>query len=212
MTAPGYDPVKAHEYYMRTRKLKGRRSASINTTLQRVGNTRVRPTTKPVKKALTPEQRKSSSRERAVRLTEKLHKLQAALQEATKEIRIKRQAEQRSRETQKKNEKKNSDGKTTAKERATAKKYRDTHKAEIKAREKKASSSSGGSKSSSSSTKKSVSDMSISELTDRISSIKSAISSAKKQLKEANSLSHSQFVDNANQLIHDGIERPLTLN
>lgn len=210
MTAPGYDPVKAHEYYMRTRKLKGRHGSNVDSALQRVGNKRVQVSSRSGKKPMTSAQQKSS-RERAVRLTEKLHKLQVALQEATKELRVKRQAEQRSRETQKKNEKKNSDGKTTAKEKAAAKKYRDTHKAEIKAKTNQ-SSSSGGSKKSSSPTKKSVQDMSISELTDRVSSIKSAISSAKQQLKEANSLSHSQFVDTANHFIHDGIERPLTLN
>jgi len=45
--------------------------------------------------------------------------------------------------------------------------------------------------------------MTISELTSRVSKIKSLISEAKSQLRAANSLSHSLSV-NENHLVHDG--------
>lgn len=157
-----YDKVKAHEYYLRTRQLKGRKKAAP-----------VAPKGRPVmaKMVSASEHQKIHKQTvaRLARLTTKLHSLQNALKEAEQALQNKRQQAQ-----------KNSDGKTTAKERQAAKQYRDTHKAQIKATEKKASSSGG------SSAPKSVSQMSESELTTRVTHIKHLIASAQKQIKATN--------------------------
>jgi len=192
MPVPNYDPVKAHQYYEQHKHLKGRHAKGTSTTLQRVGKTPVGGHKAPSAKQ---HGSKSEAQQRAVRLTAKLNSLNKALQEATEELRVKRAASQRSRATAKKTARKNSDGKTTAKERQQSKEYRQKHKAQIAAKAKK---SGGGS-----STKKHVKDMTISELTSRVSKIKSLISEAKSQLRAANSLSHSLSA-NENHLVHDG--------
>jgi hypothetical protein len=194
---PPYDPQKAHDYYEKHKHLKGRHpGAATAATLKRVGGTPVGKTGAPSAK-----QKKAAAQQRAVRLTQKLTSLNKALQEATEELRIKRAAAQRSRATAKKTAKKNSDGKTTAKERQQSKEYRKKHKAQLAAKAKKAKSGGG------STPKKHVKDMTIHELTTRVSKIKSLISEAKSQLKAANSLSHSLSVNETeNHLIHDGVK------
>lgn len=190
---PPYDPVKAHQYYELHKKLKGRRVSTPVTTTKRVGTARPKASVQSSK-----HKQQAEARARSVRLTKKLHSLQTALKEATDALHKKRVAAQKSRATAKKTAKKNSDGKTTAKERQQAKEYRDKHKAEIAAKAKKKTSSPA---------KKSVSSMTEKELTTRITNIRSLIASAKKQLKEANSLSHSQLVnDTDNHLSHDGTQ------
>lgn len=201
MTGP-YDAQKAHEYYELHKHLKGRHPGTAR-TLTRTGGTRVRG-----KRPPSAAERQAAARARSVRLTKKLHSLNAALREATEALRKKRQAAQKSRATAKKTARKNSDGKTTAKERLKSKEYRQKHKAELASKAKKAGSSSKGK---SPAAKKSVSSMSESELTHRISTIKSLITDAKRQLRAAHSLSHS-ITDTENHLTHDGVERPLTLN
>jgi hypothetical protein len=187
MTNPRYDPQKAHDYYERHKHLKGRQPGAAEATLKRVGATRVSSAVN--RKPVTASEAKSRAQARVVRLTAKVHSLTKALQEAEDALRAKRKEAQQ-----------NSDGKTTAKERAASKKYRDTHKSQIAAKAKKDNSKSGGSSSSTSSTSsssssssgpKSVSEMSESELTDRISKIKGAIADAKKQIQSANALAHS---------------------
>jgi len=109
-TAENYDPVKAHEYYERTKKLKGRtRRATSNI---------------PVVSKKT-----SSANATIVRLTAKVTALTKALSEARQALSEKRKAEAKSK-------KESSDGKSTVEERAASKKYRDTHKAEIAAKRK----------------------------------------------------------------------------
>lgn len=49
-----YDPVKAHEYYMRTRKLKGRRQLRFGTPTKKVGGAVGKKTTGPTRK-INPE-------------------------------------------------------------------------------------------------------------------------------------------------------------
>lgn len=194
MTNPDYDPQKAHDYYERTKHLKGRNRRQTEDFTKSRGSTKVRPRRpgEPMANMVTPKQ---SAQMRVVRLTEKIHKLNDALHQAQEALRNKREEAR-----------KNSDGKTTAKERADAKKYRDTHKSELATKRKKDSSSSGSS-STSSSGPKSVSEMSESELTDRISRIRGAISDAKTQLQEANSLAHS--LGDSNFISHSG---PTTVN
>lgn len=203
MVVPNYDPKKAHDYYEAHKHLKGRRpSGGAAQVVRTASGHRVQGGTHPqATRVLSAKERQASARARTIRLTQKLQSLQDALKEATDELRVKRAALQRSRSSAKKTAKKNSDGKTTAKERAQSKSYREKHRAELKAKAKKAASKSGGS--SSGSSKKKVADMTINELTDRVSKIRTAISSAKKQLRAANSLSHSQSV-NSNYLAHDG--------
>ena len=183
MTNPKYDPQKAHDYYERHKHLKGRQPGAAEATLNRIGATRLAP--KVSRKPISSTEAKARAQARVVRLTAKVHSLTKALQEAENALRAKR-----------KEAKQNSDGKSTAKEKQAAQKYRDTHKAQIAAKEKKDAAKSGGSStsstsSSSSSGPKSVSEMSESELTDRISKIKGAIADAKKQIQSANALAHS---------------------
>lgn len=193
MTNPNYDPRKAHEYYLRTRHLKGRNPAGakiVDSTLEKIGSVKV------TKKPANRPERKASAQNRVIRLTEKLHTLQKALAEAETALREKKQ---KSRQTQQQEDKKNSDNKTTAKERAAAQKYRDTHKSKLATEAKRSAGSSGGG-----SSPKSVSEMSESELTDRISKIKNLISSAKQQIQAANSqaksMSHSEFIRSSGPL------------
>lgn len=195
MTKPVYDPVKAHEYYLRTRQLKGRQPAAVADTLKRVGAARVAKKTV-VRKPVSQAEVKKRAQARVVRLTAKVHALTKALHEAEDALRAKR-----------KEAKQNSDGKTTAKERAAAKQYRDKHKSEIAAKEKKAADKSGGGSSSKPSGPKSVSEMSESELTDRISKIKGLITAAKKQIQSANALAHS--FSSSEFISHSG---PMTVN
>jgi HK97 family phage prohead protease len=97
-----------------------------------------------------------------------------------------KQALSEKRQAAREEEKNNSDGKSTVKEKQAAKKYRDTHKAEIAAKQKSESTSSE------SSSTGGYSSMSIPDLTARISSIQNVLSEAKRQLAEATrSLSHS---------------------
>lgn len=190
MTNPKYDPAKAHDYYERTKRLKGRQPGSAEETLKRVGTTTVAVTRKPI----NANGAKSRAQARVVRLTTKLHSLQNALKEAEDAL-----------QNLRKEAKKNSDGKTTTKEKLAAKKYRDTHKSEIKTKAKKVAAKTSGS--TSPSAPKSVSEMSESELTDRVSKIKTAVSNAKQQIQKANSIAHS--FSSLEFISHSG---PLTVN
>jgi hypothetical protein len=167
-----YDKVKAHEYYIRTRHLKGRH----RTASQRVGGGKV-----PMAKIVSASQHQKIHKQtvaKLARLTLKLRSLQNALQEAEKALRDKEAQQNRP-----------AGQKTTAKQKQQAKQYRDTHKAQIKAKEKQSSGGSGGSSSSSST--KPVSQMSVSELTDRVHRIKKLITSCTAQIKATNDTLHS---------------------
>lgn len=178
-----YDPQKRREYYLRTRQLKGRPpSSAVANTLSRVGSARIK-----TKKSVS--NRQAEQRAKVVRLTQKLNRLQNALKEASDALRKAREAESDKRQNAKETEKKNSDGKTTAKERQQSKEYRNRHKTEINQKNRQESGSSGKGKSNS------VSDMSVEALEGRVKSIKTMIATAKTQIKKANSLSHSSFVD-----------------
>lgn len=189
-----YDPVYAKRYYEEHKHLKGRNNRQTEDFSKHLGSTRTRPR-RPGESMAVMVSPKKSAQMRVVRLTERIHKLNDALHKAQEALRNKR-AEARD----------NSDGKTTAKERADAKKYRDTHKSELATKRKKDSSSSGGS-STSSSGKTSVDDMSESELVDRISKIKGLISETKRQIQSANSLAHS--LGDTDFISHGG---PTTVN
>lgn len=174
--AANYDPVKAHEYYERTKQLKGRKSGSVpsKTSYSSRGTT-------PSKSNVSPQT--SSSSATITRIKAKVVALSKALSEAKQALSEKRQAEAQAK-------KESSDGKTTVEERAASKKYRDANKAEIAAKRKSDSSSdsSGG-----------LSSLSIDQLVTRVSNIQSALSEAKRQLTEASRsfghFAHADFID-----------------
>lgn len=162
-----YDPVKAHEYYVRTRKLKGREKGAGKTS-----SGRAKSSGKSANAGSADRQKKAQ--ERVTRLKATVSKIQSAISEAEAALSAKRQTAAKTE--------KNSDGKTTAKERQSAKEYRDKHKQEIAAKRRKTTSSSGGSSKSSST---SVSDMGVQDLRIRISKLKSALRDAKRLLAAA---------------------------
>jgi chromosome segregation ATPase len=176
-SAKYYDPVKAHEYYERTKKLKGRKKGS-NEIKVKTGKPSPKKTSSNKKKAI----------ERVNRLKKKVETIERALTEVYAAMSKKRQEKR-------KTAKENSDGKTTAKERQSSKEYRDKHKEELKAKRK----AKGGSSGSSSSGPKSVDDMSLDELQDRATRLRAALTEAKRQLSNANQqlgqLAHSAIVE-----------------
>jgi len=173
--AANYDPVKAHEYYERTKKLKGRQKGNNDSKGSRQGKS-----DKP-----TVSQQTSSSNATVTRAKAKVVALTKALSEARQALSEKRKAEAESA-------KENSDSKTTVKERAASKKYRDTHKAELAAKREKESDSSSST---------SVSSMTVDELVHRVSRIQTALSEAKRQLAEATRsfghLAHADLINPA---------------
>ena len=133
--ADNYDPAKAHAYYERTKKLKGRKSdgSSRGSGLGGPGTPEsgIRPrllrsniSNKP---KVSPQT--SASNATVVRLKAKVVALSGALSKAKQALSEKRAA---ARET----EKDNSDGKSTAKEKQASKEYRDKNKAEIASKRK----------------------------------------------------------------------------
>ena len=193
--ATEYDPKARRERYLRDRELKGRDKSYKEAVEKRdkahaprqpkLGGRPVVPS-----KANSPKQPKlggrpqvpskkdspAEAKARVARLQGKISTLQESLTKTLAALADKRRSAAEEK-------KKDSDGKTTAKERQDSKEYREKHKEELKdKREKKESSSSGGSSSSSST---SVADMSVDELQTRVSKIRSALTSAKKQLSDA---------------------------
>lgn len=178
-----YDPVKAHAYYERTKKLKGRQGQRLppKTGLgSRVVSDQANSSFHVSKSKPTPKSSSSvnSAKQRVVRLKAAVSKLEGALTEARAELSKKRAAAKQSA-------KENSDGKSTEAEKQASRKYRDKHKTEIATKRKQSSSSSSSSGSSSSSSTSSVSDMSVTELETRIINIQRALKSAKSQLSKA---------------------------
>jgi HK97 family phage prohead protease len=190
--ANNYDPAKAHAYYERTKKLKGRKSDGSSRGSGLGGNGTPESglifrskskKTNSSKPKVSPET--STSNATVVRLKAKVVALSGALSKAKQALSEKRAA---ARET----EKKNSDGKSTAKEKQASKEYRDKNKAKIAEKRKSESSSDspdpGG-----------YSSMSVEELTVRVSTIQRTLGEAKRQLTEATKslghFAHADFID-----------------
>ncbi len=179
-------PQERRERYLRTRELKGRKPGSGVAPQSSGGRTAVA-TNKPPTRKDTPQEAAA----RVASLQGKISKLEGALTKALTELAEKRRSAA-------KTEKENSDGKTTVKERQQAKESRDKNqtknKAEAKKEAAKDKASSGGSSSSSSSSSTSG-ESSVESLEARVSKIKSALQSAKRQLSAAKTasgqLSHS---------------------
>lgn len=167
-----YDPVKAHEYYVRTRKLKGRKKGTRPTA------SAVRGARLPVKgNPVLVKQRKEAAA-RVASLQKTLAKLQDALKTKMAEA---KKAEQKSKRSAKEAAKPDTAAEKSDKARE-AKKYRDTHKQELKTKAKqdraKSGGSGGGSKSEIKKAGKSVAD-SVAEIKTAIAGVQKALTAAK---------------------------------
>lgn len=131
-----YDPAKAHEYYMRVRKLKGRHKGSGQPPPRRVAG-----------------QHNTPKAKQKQELQAHITSLQKKFNELNKLIQIKEAALTRSQASAKSNANKNAKAKAknkpkTAAEKAKAardaKKFRSKHRQSLKAKAKQASNKSGG--------------------------------------------------------------------
>lgn len=183
MPRQGYDPKKAHDYYERTKRLKGRdKPAPTYRHVQPIrgsradGSSRVRGR-KPsnLADARATANATNAAQARVVSLKSAVSKLTSALTATMTALREKQQA---SRESAKETAKKSSDGKSTAKEKAASKKYRDKHQQEIASKRKKEPASDSPSSTG-------VSSMSVDELQSRAIRIRGALADAKRQLSSA---------------------------
>jgi len=129
-----YDPAKARDYYLRTRKLKGRKKGSADDTAG------VRTTA-----AVPSAQRKQALQKRVQGLETKLKELDKLIAEKEKAAKEAAKPDSASEKAKKARE---------------SKKYRDKHKSEIKSKAKKAADKAGSGGSSKTSTKgKSLKDL-----------------------------------------------------
>lgn len=183
MAEEAYDPVKRKERYERTKQLKGRQKGGSKPAAVKPSRSHpskdVRPAPSEIKNA----------QDRVGRLRGKVSKLKSALTEVEAELSKKRQEAR-------KTERESSDGKSSEKEKQASQKYRDKHQEELSTKSKKDSKSSSGGGSSTRSSNKSVSDMSVRELTARASKIRSVLRDAKQQLLSA-SIQHGQLAHSA---------------
>jgi outer membrane biosynthesis protein TonB len=139
---PGYDPAKAHEYYLRTRKLHPRKKGAAQPTTGRTTGARMlRPVTaRPTNNAALRKQRADAAAQVAS-LQKKLSQLNKALKEALK------------KEAEAKKKPKEPTAADKSKKARESKKYRQEHKQELKTKAKQeAAKSGGGSKDTSSAT------------------------------------------------------------
>jgi HK97 family phage prohead protease len=194
-----YDPVKAHEYYERTKQLKGKNKAGSSLPKAKTSSTPAMGKSDPGDSKSTKAAREAAIA-KVARLKGKVTTLEGALTKANVALSAKRRSAA-------KEEKANSDGKSTAKEKQAAEEYREKHREELKAKE-SARRESGGSKSSSSSTSKS--EVTVESLEARVSKIKSALRLARSQLSSANQalgqLAHSALT--TEPLVHTQTLQP----
>src|SRR6478609_11117555 len=204
---PNYDPSERRARYLRERELKGRQKGSKppprtardamaardqkhgkagageNWNKGRPVAPKQPPGGKPPKGDRgfsAPKDTPAQAKARVSRLQGKISTLQEAL---TKTLAALAEARRNAAEEARKD----SDGKTTVKERKDSKEYRDKHKEELKDKRDKTEKSKSSSSSSGSSSSSSGSDNkpTVDELQARVSKIRGAITSAKKQLSDA---------------------------
>lgn len=180
MTA--YDPVARRERYLRDRQLEGRSPSSERSKAPKSGRGVKTGNTPKAPSPVNPAKAKA----RVARLQGKVSKLEGALTKALAALADKRRKAA-------KTEKENSDGKTTVKERQSAKEYRDKNSAKIKAKAKSSASSSSKS-----------SEASIEDLQLRVTRIKKTLVTARKQLANARSV--------AGQLTHSNSRAPTLMH
>jgi hypothetical protein len=171
-----YDPVKAHQYYLRTRKLKGRKKAApkppkLSTKVGGLGAAVAKAAQKrPTQiEDLSPQQK----RELQVVARARVQKAQKKLNELNKKLK-ERIAEAKEAERKAKKPKSAAD---KAKDAREAKKYRDKHKTEIssKSKAKRASDKASGKDTSSSN--------SVEGLKKQIASVEKELATAKAKQK-----------------------------
>jgi hypothetical protein len=175
-----YDPVKAHQYYLRTRKLKGRKKGSgvSPSNLQKSFNRAMKSV---ASKKDSPAKAKQRRELKAViqRMENKLQKLEALITKKARE----EASENRKSKAKKERAAKEKDKPKSAAEKAEAarenKKYRDKHKQELKTEARQTSGKSGGSKSKSTS---SGSEASIDDLKALATRVRGRIAIAKQKL------------------------------
>jgi chromosome segregation ATPase len=131
-----YDAAKRREYYLKTRKLKGRKAAAVATS-------KSRPTAKPKPPTKTRAQRQAERRRKLEAevnaLKARLEKLRTALDELTKQAKARSGVKPKSSATKKTTAEKTTAKKQTASQKAKAakqsKEYYEKHKDEILADE-----------------------------------------------------------------------------
>jgi hypothetical protein len=131
--AHAYDPQKAHEYYLRTRKLKGRRRASDQLSGPREGFNPGGSATAPPRRSArqTPKQRQALARARVAAIQKRLDRLKEVLAELVE------QAKRRSGiEVDDKSEKSTAETKDAKPKRRTAAEKKKDAKAQAERREK----------------------------------------------------------------------------
>jgi hypothetical protein len=178
-----YDPVKAHEYYEKHKKLKGRKKGSAQPRPNRNAGTGKIPTGFAKSNAKRHESAKAKQKKelaaRIQSLSKKLNELEALIRKKEHE----EKADNRKSKAKKERAAKEKDKPKTAAEKAKAarenEKYRDKHKQGLKNKAKKAASKSGGS---SSSKNKPAAKASVSELKVLATKVKGQIAVAKQKL------------------------------
>jgi hypothetical protein len=166
--APGYDPAKAHEYYMRVRELKGRQKGADTV------KSHVRTAQMPSPKA----QQKVALQNSIQNLEGKLVKLERLIAEKEAILR-KDQTQAKAKAHQQKDKPKTAADK--AKAARGSKKYKQKHRQELKTKAKRAAAKSGGGSSKSGASNK-PSDMSIANLKALATKVKGQIAVAKQKL------------------------------
>lgn len=175
-----YDPIKAHEYYLRTRKLTGRKpgqgaSPNSETGTGSTKDPRSGKTRDQIHQNAKARQKKELS-ERIDALTKKVARLEARI----KEMEHKDASDDRKSKAKKERSAKERDKPKTAAEKAEAsresEKYRDKHKQELKSKAK--GKSGGGSSTGKGPAKK----RSVSELKNLVAKAKGQIAVAKQKL------------------------------
>lgn len=157
-----YDPVKAHEYYMKNRKLHPRVKSARYEVKRSDGKTVTLSAKQLAEQKAYAEHRVSAIHDRLATLKKELVKKI----DVTKKSKAKPTAADKSK---------------AARE---SRKYRDAHKQELKTKEKQAAATSGGSKSSSSSTTSKKSPETVDSLSTKIVSTKASLKAAVEKQRE----------------------------
>lgn len=165
-----YDPAKAREYYLRTRKLKGRKKGQADPTS---------PQSKKLvaKKRATPKER-AAARQTVINLTKKLSELNAALKAQMSDAKAKGRKSATKAKTSAKEAAKPPSAADKAGAARDAKKYADKNKQTLKTKAKQANAKTGGSsaKGAKTATKKKAAD---------VGKIKKEIKDTQAHLKDA---------------------------
>lgn len=120
-----YDPVKAHEYYLRTRKLKGRKKGTTFTVKSASGKT-------VILSAKELAEQKAYAAKRVIKIKQKLAELNSKLKEAIRDAKAKQSKSKREAA-------KPASAAEKSKAARESEKYRDKHKQELATKSKKAS-------------------------------------------------------------------------